>query len=222
MRCEKPEPLDCGAEPTCCKRCTHKYQEHFNKDEHFPLLCQETNCCHGAAQQSVQFPNKACCIVIFLLGMTKEPQLRDGLLVKRRFARILRKSPRQGKDINRKKSKGFYFWESYLHAVDTEMKFIANKNEDRLKWNQICAWIHIIKSLTNFASKCSKIHAALQRLFWSVGTECIVVALWYSFGKLCSIWCGLFWATPQSSEPRVKKRKMSRHSTKKKAAHLTS
>ena len=96
------------------------------------------------------------------------------------------------------------------------MKFIANKNEDRLNRNQICVWIHIIKSLTNFASKCSKIHAPLQRLFWSVGTECIVVALWYSFGKLCSIWCSLFWATPQTSEPRVKKRKMSRHSTKKK------
>ena len=91
MRCEKLEPFDCGAEPNCCKRCTHKYQEHFNKDEHFPLLRQETNCWCGpavspASQQSI-------CIVIFLLGMTKEPQLRLGFLVKRTFARIFTQEP---------------------------------------------------------------------------------------------------------------------------------
>jgi len=58
VRCEKLEPFDCGAEPNCCKRCTHKYQEHFNKDEHFPLLMQEINCWWGptvtpAVQQSM-------------------------------------------------------------------------------------------------------------------------------------------------------------------------
>ena len=47
----------------------------------------------GAAQQSVQLPNKACCIVIFLSGMTKEPQLRLGFLVKRTFARIFTQEP---------------------------------------------------------------------------------------------------------------------------------
>ena len=149
------------------------------------------------------------------IGYDKGTSTQTWFLGEKDFCKNFYASARGKAGINRKKSKGFYFGESYLHAVDTEMKFIANKNEDRLNRNQIWVWIHIIKSLTNFASKCSKIYAPLQRLFWSVGTECIVVALWYAFGKLCSIWCSLFWATPQSSEPRVKKRKMSRHSTKK-------
>ena len=111
------------------------------------------------------------------IGYDKGTSTQTWFLGEKDFCKNFYARARGKADINRKKSKGFYFGESYLHAVDTEMKFIANKNEDRLNRNQICVWIHIIKSLTNFASKCSKIYAPLQRLFWSVGTECIVVAL---------------------------------------------
>ena len=108
MRCEKPKPFDCGAEPTCCKRCTHKYQENFNKDEHFPLVCQETTswcspAVSPASQQSMLHHD-------ILIGYDKGTSTQTWFLGEKDFKlqEFLRKSPSKGGHQS-KKVKGISF-----------------------------------------------------------------------------------------------------------------
>ena len=175
----------------------------------------------GAAQQSVQLPNKACCIVIFLSGMTKEPQLRLGFLVKRTFARIFTQEPEARRTSIEKSQRDFFrrvllACGGYGNEVHCKQKWRSPKSESDLCLDSYYQEPHQFR-FQMFKDLCTPAEVVLVSGH-RMHCGCLVIFFWKTLQHLVRL------VLSNSSKLRAPRQKAQNESSqyKKKATHLTS